>query len=104
MEIVHDYGEAMRLIDTMLKAVFHAVLRERADEIRTVQRQFPGTERPVVLDETPVIEFTEGVKMLRESGWREEDGSETSEFEDLATRTEFRLCQVSFCEVVSGRI
>lgn len=29
--------------------------------------------------------------MLKESGWREEDGSETSELEDLSTRAEQQL-------------
>lgn len=32
--------------------------------------------------------------MLRESGWREEDGSEPSEWDDLSTRAEQRLGQL----------
>ena len=32
--------------------------------------------------------------MLKESGWREEDGSEPDEYEDLSTRAEQRLGQL----------
>ena len=35
-----------------------------------------------------------GIQMLRDSGWKEEDGSELSEYEDLSTRAEQRLGQL----------
>ena len=48
----------------------------------------------LLLDKTLRLKFSEGIKMLRESGWREEDGSEPSEWDDLSTRAEQRLGQL----------
>ena len=51
-------------------------------------------EDVVILDETPRLKFAEGIRMLKEAGWREEDGSEPDEYEDLSTRAEQRLGQL----------
>ncbi len=48
----------------------------------------------VILDETPRIKFADGIRMLNESGWTEDDGSQLSEDEDLSTRAEQRLGQL----------
>jgi aspartyl-tRNA synthetase len=93
MQIITDYHEAMRVIDTMLKSVFSALQTHCKREIELVQRHWPH-EDLVWLDETPVIEFKEGVKMLVESGWKEENGEPPAEDEDLSTRGEARLCEV----------
>lgn len=42
------------------------------------------------LDETPRIPFKEGVQMLIESGWTDENGNRPSPLEDLHTRDETR--------------
>ena len=62
-------------------------------QIETVKRFYPHDD-VVILDETPRIPFTEGIRMLKESGWTEEDGRELSEYEDLSTRAEQRLGQL----------
>lgn len=92
MEVNHYY-DALALIDGMLKHIFTVLRTECADAVRTVQRHFPSTDFQW-LEQTLVLPFPEGIRMLREAGYREEDGSEPSEWEDLATRAEIRLGQL----------
>ncbi|WFD45173.1 aspartate--tRNA ligase [Malassezia psittaci] len=92
MEVNHYY-DALRVIDGMLKHIFSVLKNECHDLVQTVRRTFPSSEL-VWLDESLVLPFPEGIRMLREAGYREEDGSEPSEFEDLATRAEIRLGQL----------
>ena len=43
-------------------------------------------------DETTTLRFAEGIRLLRESGWKDDDdGSTPSEYEDLHTKAEKRL-------------
>jgi len=92
MEVNHYY-DALAMIDGMLKHIFTVLRTECAESVRAVQRHFPSSDLQW-LEQTLVLPFSEGVRMLRESGYREEDGSEPSEFEDLATRGEIRLGQL----------
>lgn len=55
--------------------------------------QFPH-EDLVILDETPRLKFAEGIQMLKESGWKEDDGSPADEWDDLSTAAERRLGQL----------
>lgn len=89
MEVNHYY-DALAMIDGMLKHIFSVLRTECAESVRTVQRHFPSSDLQW-LEQTLVLPFSEGVRMLREAGYREEDGSEPSEFEDLATRGEIFL-------------
>ena len=89
MEINHYY-DALAMIDGMLKHIF-TVLHERChDAIDLVRQHYPSTEFQW-LERTLVLPFPEGIRMLREAGYVEEDGSPPSEFEDLHTRGEIRL-------------
>ena len=62
-------------------------------QIDTVKQYYPHDD-VVILDETPRLKFSEGIRMLNESGWTEEDGRELTETEDLSTRAEQRLGQL----------
>ncbi|KAI0432806.1 hypothetical protein F5Y09DRAFT_300951 [Xylaria sp. FL1042] len=90
MAILNDYHEAMDIIDTMLKAIFKGVYARYRKEIDIIKERFPH-EDLVWLEETPRLTFKEGVKLLNDSGWVDEDGKPASENEDLATRAEIRL-------------
>jgi aspartyl-tRNA synthetase len=96
MAIHLDYHEAMHVIDELLKHIFRTVLRKNRAEIDVVKSHFPH-EDLVFPDETIVLTFSEGVKLLRESGYKEEGEpdnvsiKELPEFEDLSTRAEVRL-------------
>ncbi|KAH8681279.1 hypothetical protein BX600DRAFT_446163 [Xylariales sp. PMI_506] len=81
MEIRHDYHELIDILDQVLKSIFSAV--QSMPELKVVRERWPS-EDLVWLDETPVIRFTEGIKMLQEDG-------RDVEFEDLSTRDEIRL-------------
>ncbi|KAF3917103.1 hypothetical protein ABW20_dc0104688 [Dactylellina cionopaga] len=59
-------------------------------ELDIVKQQFPH-EDLVWLETTPRIPFKEGIKMLHDDGYKEEDGSIPTEHEDLSTRAEIRL-------------
>lgn len=89
MEVNHYY-DALTLIDAMLKHIFKTLKDKCDDDIEVVRRTHPSSDF-VWLEQTPVLPFAEGVRMLREDGYREEDGSEPNEFEDLHTRSEIRL-------------
>lgn len=89
MEVNHYY-DAVRVIDGMLKHIFGVLKYECHDMVQQVQQLFPAAELEW-LDETLVLPFPEGIRMLKQDGYREEDGSEPNEFEDLHTRAEIRL-------------
>lgn len=84
MAIEHDYHEVIDIIDEFLKAVFKAVYA--MPELVEVQKRWPSKEFKY-LDETLILDFQDGIKMLRE------DGCDVEE-EDLATADEIRLGQL----------
>ncbi|KAI3571814.1 hypothetical protein IWW34DRAFT_811556 [Fusarium oxysporum f. sp. albedinis] len=84
MAINRDYHEVVQLIDIFLKKVFKAIYSSR--EIEIIRKRWPSSEFRW-LDETPIIPFSEGIKMLRE------DGRDVEE-EDLSTPDEIRLGQL----------
>ncbi|KAL5603418.1 hypothetical protein FOVSG1_006168 [Fusarium oxysporum f. sp. vasinfectum] len=84
MAINTDYHEVIQLIDIFLREVFKAVYSSR--EIEVIRKRWPSSEFRW-LDETPIIPFSEGIKMLRE------DGRDVKE-EDLSTPDEIRLGQL----------
>ncbi|EJD48675.1 aspartyl-tRNA synthetase [Auricularia subglabra TFB-10046 SS5] len=95
MAFEKDYHEVMHLIDGLIKNMLKGVHERFANELSSIRHQFPS-EPLVWLDETPVLTFREGVKMLQDSGWT--DDSELglltrfiTEDDDLSTRGEIRL-------------
>lgn len=90
MVIEEHYHESLEVIDQVIKSIFAAIYGKFRREVQIVKHQFPS-EDLVWLDQTPVITFSEGIKMLNESGWRNEHGQELSDQEDLGTRDEIRL-------------
>jgi len=93
MAIDEHYHEALQLIDDMLKHIWKGIYRRFGRELEVIKRQFPH-EDLIWLDETPRIPFSEGVRLLRDSGWTGDDGNPPSEYEDLSTRAEIRLGQL----------
>lgn len=93
MAIERSYHETLTLIDGLLKHIFRSLLDHHRSDIEKVKRQFPH-EDLIFPEETIVLQFKDGIKMLRESGWREEDGDEVDELEDLSRRAEVRLGQL----------
>jgi aspartyl/asparaginyl-tRNA synthetase len=93
MAFESHYEEVMELIDGMFLYIFKNLQQNHRDEIETVKRSYPHDDL-VFLDKTLVLKFGEGVKLLVESGWKEEDGSVPSELDDLSTAGERRLGQL----------
>ncbi|TQV96611.1 hypothetical protein V2A60_003003 [Cordyceps javanica] len=81
MAIEHDYHEVIDVLDEFLKSVFKAVYS--MPEVAVVQKRWPSKEFKY-LDETLVLDFREGIKMLRDDGRNVEE-------EDLSTPDEMRL-------------
>ncbi|KZT04593.1 aspartyl-tRNA synthetase cytoplasmic [Laetiporus sulphureus 93-53] len=90
MQFESHYHEVLDTIDELLKYIIKGVQKRYREEIETVKLQFPHDDL-VILDETPRLRFADGIRMLKESGWKEEDGSEPSEWADLSTKAEQRL-------------
>lgn len=90
MSIEEHYHEMLDVIDGTIKSIFKGIYERNRREIEIVKQQFPS-EDLVWLDETPIIRFADGIKMLNDSGWRDEDGNPLGEDEDLHTRDEIRL-------------
>lgn len=90
MAFESDYHETMHIIDGMLKNVFKGVYDRYGPELNSIERSFPH-EKLLWLDETPVLHFTDAIKMLQESGWKDEDGNPPDLYEDMGTRDEIRL-------------
>ncbi|PSN62947.1 aspartyl-tRNA synthetase [Corynespora cassiicola Philippines] len=93
MAIDEHYHEVLRTLDRTFKTIFKGIYDRYRPEIEVVKRQFPH-EDLVWLDETPIIPFAEGIRMLNESGWRDEDGNPLDENEDMGTRDEVQLGKV----------
>ncbi|KAH0569909.1 Aspartyl-tRNA synthetase [Spironucleus salmonicida] len=87
MEIQDNYREVLVFLDSLMKSIFKNVLHDCESEIETVRKQFDmQMPEKLVWTETPVIiDFREGVKMLRESGFEQGD------LDDLSTETERQL-------------
>lgn len=90
MAIDEHYHEVLRTLDGTFKAIFKGIYENYRHEIEIVKRQFPH-EDLVWLDETPRIPFAEGIKMLNDSGWRDERGNPLPLDEDMGTRDEVQL-------------
>lgn len=90
MAIDEHYHEMLEVLDEAIKAILKGVYGRCRREVDVVKHQFPS-EDLVWLDETPIIRFADGIKMLNGSGWRGEDGKPLPEDDDLRTRDEIRL-------------
>ncbi|KAL1956344.1 hypothetical protein VTO42DRAFT_7427 [Malbranchea cinnamomea] len=90
MAIEEHYHEALEVLDSVLKEIFQGIYSKYRREIEIIKQHVPH-EDLVWLDETPIIPFAEGIKMLNDSGWTDESGKPLSEDEDLGTRDEIRL-------------
>ncbi len=71
MEIVHYY-DAIKVIDGMLKNIFVTLRDNFKAERELIKRHFPH-EDLVYPEDTLILPFAQGVRILRESGWVEED-------------------------------
>ncbi|TFK49883.1 aspartyl-tRNA synthetase, cytoplasmic [Heliocybe sulcata] len=85
-----DYHEVMNLIDEMFLYIFKNIYKNYREEIDTIKQQFPHDDL-VIPDETLKLKYADGIRLLREDGWKEEDGSELTDEEDLSTAAERRL-------------
>ena len=85
-----DYHEAMLLIDALLKSIFERIMKQYRAELDTIKKAYPIDDF-VWLPETPILEYTQGVQMLIDSGYVEENGHPPKLDEDLSTRGEIRL-------------
>lgn len=90
MAIEEHYHEMLEALDVTIKNILKGLYTRHRREIETVKHLFPS-EDVVWLEETPIIRFSDGIKILNDSGWRDEDGNPLREDEDLSTRDEIRL-------------
>ncbi|KAK2740966.1 hypothetical protein FQN55_008521 [Onygenales sp. PD_40] len=90
MAIEEHYHEALETIDSVLKGIFKGLYTRYRHEVDIIKYQFPH-EDLVWLEETPILRFSDAIKLLNESGWVDEDGNQLSDTEDLGTRDEIRL-------------
>lgn len=85
MEIYESYHEVLKLLGAMMKHIFTRVSERCAAEIETIRHQFDLSCPPPLkwADETVIIDFREGIKLLREKGFdhASEDGDLTTELE-----------------------
>jgi nondiscriminating aspartyl-tRNA synthetase len=90
MALEEHYHEALDIIDNMFKHLWKGIYDRYQKEIDLLSHFYPH-EKVLWLEETPRIPFKEGVQMLIDDGWVDEDGNPPSPLEDLATRAEIRL-------------
>lgn len=81
MAFQYHYHEVLNLLGDMFIEIFKGLQREFADEIKTVNKQYPA-EPFKFLEPSLVLKFSEGVQMLREAG------IEMGDEEDLSTANE----------------
>ncbi|PWY86870.1 aspartyl-tRNA synthetase, cytoplasmic [Aspergillus heteromorphus CBS 117.55] len=90
MAIDEHYHEMLDVLDAVIKSILEGVYGRFRREVETIKHQFPSDD-VVWLEKTPIIRFSDGIKMLNDSGWRDEDGNLLPDDEDLHTRDEIRL-------------
>jgi nondiscriminating aspartyl-tRNA synthetase len=90
MALEEHYDEALTIIDGMFKNLWKGIYDRYQPEIDLISQFYPQ-ERVQWLEETPRVTFAEGVQMLLDDGWVNEDGTPPTKYEDLATRAEVRL-------------
>ena len=90
MAIETHYHEMLDVLDATLKSIFEGLYTRYRKEIDIIKLQFPS-EDLVWLPKTPIIPFTDGIQILADSGWLDEEGNPPSPLEDLSTRSEIRL-------------
>ncbi|KAF2435764.1 aspartyl-tRNA synthetase-like protein [Tothia fuscella] len=90
MAIDEHYHEVLRMLDNTFKHIWKGLYEKYRFEIDVVKDQFPH-EDLVWLDETLRLPFSEGIKMLNDSGARDEHGHPLPEDEDLGTKDEIEL-------------
>ncbi|KAF7718982.1 Aspartate--tRNA ligase [Penicillium ucsense] len=90
MAIEEHYHEMLEVLDATIKNILSGIYGKYRREIETIKHQFPSDD-VVWLEETPIIRFSDGIQMLNESGWRNDEGELLPLDEDLATRDEIRL-------------
>lgn len=81
MALERDYHEVIYVVDDFLKSLFTAIYS--MPEVEVVQQRWPSEEFKW-LDETLILEFKDGIQMLRDDG-------RDVEMEDLSTPDEIRL-------------
>ncbi|EHK97897.1 putative Aspartyl-tRNA synthetase, cytoplasmic [Glarea lozoyensis 74030] len=90
MALEEHYHEALDIIDGMFKNLWQGIYDRYSSEIELISH-FYAHDKVKWLDVTPRIAFKDGIQMLLDSGWVEEDGSRPSVLEDMSTRAEIRL-------------
>ncbi|KAI0070719.1 aspartyl-tRNA synthetase, cytoplasmic [Panus rudis PR-1116 ss-1] len=90
MAFENHYEEVLDVIDEMFLTIFRGLQRDYRDEIEIIKRQYPH-EDLVFPDKTVRLLYSDGIKMLQEAGYREEDGSEITDEDDLSTAAERML-------------
>jgi aspartyl-tRNA synthetase len=90
MAFENNYHEVMDVIDKMFLFIFKGIQSNYRKEIETIKSQYPH-EDLLFLDETLKLKFSEGIQMLIDAGYKEDDGSDPSPLQDLTTRAEQTL-------------
>ena len=90
MAIEEHYHEMLETLDAVIKNILGGIYGKHRREVDLVKDQFPSQD-VVWLDETPIIPFKEGIQILNDSGWRDDEGKPLPLDEDLSTRDEIRL-------------
>ena len=93
MSIDEHYHEVLQMLDNTFKFIFKGIYERYRHEIDTIKEHFPH-EDLVWLDETPRIPFAQAIRMLNESGWKDEKGEMLNENEDMGTKDEIQLGQL----------
>jgi aspartyl/asparaginyl-tRNA synthetase len=90
MALEEHYHETLAIIDGMFKNIWKGIYDRYDAEIDLICQFYPQ-ERVQWLEVTPCIPFAEGVQMLLDDGWVNEDGKPPSIYDNLATCTEVHL-------------
>ncbi|ODN74330.1 aspartate-tRNA(Asn) ligase [Cryptococcus amylolentus CBS 6039] len=93
MAIEEHYHEAVDVLDNMLKHIFKGLQTEFKHEIEVVKKQHPH-EDFLFLEETLRLPFKEGMKLLKEAGATNSDGSPIGEMDDMSTENEKLLGRI----------
>jgi aspartyl-tRNA synthetase len=95
MEIIEDYHEVVGMLERLMLFIFHGLSERYSKETELVRRTYAVEPFKLPKEGTiPRIEFTEGIKMLREAG------ETIGDYDDLTTPQEKKLGQLVFQKVV----
>jgi len=88
MEIKESYTEALDMTDYFMVKIFEGLTNNHKKELQIVSQQYPFTPLKFAKSKNYRMQYPEAIKLMRDAGLENEDGTPISDTQDLSTKLE----------------